>query len=271
MFNHYIHCKTNNISFYLMSDEWLFKYKIGWNDYFDYKNLFKYDNHIKMYSWQNTCKDYQLKDYKIAIKDLYIYNSVVKDKIACKTEELGLNNTDYGSIFIRRGDKLINESNLHNTEIYIDLLLHHYPECSTIFIQTDDYNCILDSERYLKGRNINIITLCDKNMRGVFLNNNYIDTTIDYNTEYMKSIKDDIIKYKKVIDMNPDEIYEHALEMIIGLDIVNHSKYCILDYQSNVSRFIKLSHSNNDNVIDINGNNMDMNRYACPAFHSSVL
>lgn len=73
---------------------------------------------------------------------------------------------------------------------------------------------------------------------------------------------------KPVTEMNRDEIFEHTLEMIIGLDIVFHSNFCILDYQSNVSRFIKLVHNNIDNVIDVHAPNLpiNMNSDKCPAF-----
>ena len=35
LINHYIYCKKNNINFIINSNEWLFKYKDGWEDYFE--------------------------------------------------------------------------------------------------------------------------------------------------------------------------------------------------------------------------------------------
>jgi hypothetical protein len=270
MFNHYLFCKDNNLLFCLKTDKWLFKYKKGWNDYFEYSHCIEGSVNTLLYGHGFIIKQYKIKDYKIAIDELYKYNSITKEKIHNTKVKLGLNSIDYGSIFIRRGDKLLSESILHPTERYIDLLLYKYPNCKTIFIQTDDYNCILDAEKYLKGRNINIITICNKDMRGVFVNNHSIDTRINSNIFYLNSIKDNIVNYKTLHQMNPDEIYEHTLEMIIGLDIVINSKYCVFDYQSNVSRFIKLAHVIPDNVFDIQGYDMDMNSLICPAYSSSI-
>jgi hypothetical protein len=70
--------------------------------------------------------------------------------------------------------------------------------------------------------------------------------------------------------MNTDEIYKHTLDMVIGIDILIYSKYCVLDYQSNVSRFIKLTHYHPENVIDVEGFDLDLEKEICPAFPESV-
>ena len=35
LINHYIYCKNNEINFIIDTDDWLFKYKDGWIDYFE--------------------------------------------------------------------------------------------------------------------------------------------------------------------------------------------------------------------------------------------
>jgi len=79
-------------------------------------------------------------------------------------------------------------------------------------------------------------------------------------------LKDKMTNNKSVEDMNNEEIKQHTLDMIIGIDIVKNSDYCILDYQSNVSRFIKLFHNNPKNVINIMdvNNDIDYNKKICP-------
>jgi hypothetical protein len=54
--------------------------------------------------------------------------------------------------------------------------------------------------------------------------------------------------------------------MLIGIDIVLNSKICVLDYESNVSRFIKLAHSNPNNVFDINKKVISLNTILFPAY-----
>jgi hypothetical protein len=67
--------------------------------------------------------------------------------------------------------------------------------------------------------------------------------------------------------MNNEEIYNHTLEMLIGIDIVLKSNIVVTDYSSNVARFIKLKHSNSDNVYDVisKSNNIDYNKMICPS------
>jgi hypothetical protein len=54
--------------------------------------------------------------------------------------------------------------------------------------------------------------------------------------------------------------------MIIGIDICSKSNICICDYQSNVSRFIKLFHNNPNNVYDIINEDIDYNKIQNPAY-----
>jgi len=60
--------------------------------------------------------------------------------------------------------------------------------------------------------------------------------------------------------------------MIIGLDIVFNSNICVTEYQSNVSRFIKLAHKNFDNVYNIMdpNNDIDINKKICLAHSGSM-
>ena len=56
--------------------------------------------------------------------------------------------------------------------------------------------------------------------------------------------------------------------MIIGIDIVLNSNISICEYSSNVSRFIKLSHKNSNNVYDVlnQDKDIDWNKTKCPSF-----
>ena len=84
--------------------------------------------------------------------------------------------------------------------------------------------------------------------------------------EYFESIRRDLEKVKPVNRMTHDEKYQHTLDMLNGIDIVLHSNICVLDNQSNVSRFINITHDNINNVFDIRFPNeiYDMNRTKCP-------
>ena len=275
--NHYIYCKNNNINFKLDTNNWLFKYKKGWDDYFkniDINNCNNYDN-IKYTKHEDILDNYSIKEYKDIISQVYIYNDITINKINEIKCNLGLFDKDYDSIFIRRGDKLISESEYIHAENYIKILLDKNPNCKKIFLQTDDYNCYLELEDYIKNNNLNIklLTLCDKNTKGFVVFNYHLNNIINSisnnisNKNYLES-NNELKLSKTVYDMDKNEIYNHTINMIIGIDIVSKSNICITDYKSNVGRFIKLLHKNSDNVYNILNlnNDIDYSKNHCPAW-----
>lgn len=280
--NHYIFCKKNKKNFIIHDKYWTFKYKNGWTDYFkDCSLYFTEDKDRQMQQCGHTTElgKYTLIDYKNIIREIYNYNDHVANLIQERKQKYNLIDNNYDSIFIRHGDKLIWESKLIPTTKYIELLLEKNPNCTTIYLQTDDYNCYLELQEYihLHQLNIRIICFCDPKYKGGMVMNRYniVNGLIpasqqndSRNQPYVSSHMSQYQTNKPVTEMNPDEIFEHTLEMIIGLDIVFHSKFCILDYQSNVSRFIKLAHNNMDNVIDVYAPDIpiNMNSNKCPAF-----
>ena len=68
--------------------------------------------------------------------------------------------------------------------------------------------------------------------------------------------------------MNEEEIYEHTINMIIGIDITLQSQICVCEYSSNVARFIKLAHHNSNNVYNIIKPDEDINwdSTLCPCY-----
>ena len=256
--NHLIYCKKHNISFRIDSTRWLFKYINGWTDYFQPFEL-TYNNHrpVKYIKHYQTAGDFPLYEYIHVIKEIYVYNDVVVSEIEKVKCGFNLQKNTYDAIFIRRGDKLVSESIYIPIEKYADLLLQKNPACETIFLQTDDYRAFIELEDYIKTRGLNIraITLCDPNIRGMVIFEHSLREKLQTTT-------------KMVTELNPEEMYKHTLDMLIGVDILLNSNICVCDYQSNVSRFVKLAHSNPNNVHDVMNptEDIDMNRVECPAF-----
>jgi hypothetical protein len=268
--NQYIYCKKNKINFKLNSDNWMYKYDKGWTDYFNNIELkFNDDNNIEYKKHKDIIQHFQLREYKNIINEIYIYNNNTLLKINEIKNKFNLIENEYSSIFIRRGDKLLYESIFLKSEQYIELLLKKDPNCKNIFIQTDDYNAYLDLKKYCKNNNlnINIYTLCLENMKGIMGCRLNMQTKFSENIEYFKSIKEELVKNKYVCEMNKYEILEHTINMIVGIDIVLKSKYCITDYQSNVSRFIKLAHNDYNNVFSVIDEDFYLNNIVCPAFY----
>ena len=268
--NHYLYCKKYNINYKTNSDNWPYKYKNGWTDYFQDVELKLNDintteNSNLIHTEPGCCnslEEFKVKDYVAIIPEYYKYKPEIQTIINKKKNDLGLINGDYGSIYIRRGDKLVDEINLIHTDKFIEKLLLKYPECKTIFLQTDDYNCFIDLQNYIKDNNLDIkpITLCPENRFGSVSNNVWMDKINDKlkdknkdknyaNKEYLEKIKSNLSK--TITEMTPDEIYEHTIELITSVDICINSKFCVCDYKSNVSRFIKVAHKNIMNVFDV--------------------
>ena len=265
--NHYLYCKKYKINYKTKSANFAYKYKNGWTDYFEHIELKlnndndNYNNNSQLTHTENGCctilEEFRLKDYINIIPEYYKYTPETKNIINNKKKELGLINGDYGCIYIRRGDKLVNEIDFTHTDKFIDKLLNKYPECKTIFLQTDDYNCFIDLQNYIKKHNLSIkpLTLCPENMFGSISNTSYMDkmknniSDIFSNKEYLDKIKSNLSK--PISEMTPEEKYNHTIELITSVDICINSKYCVCDYKSTVSKFIKLSHKNIMRVFDV--------------------
>jgi hypothetical protein len=274
--NHYLYCKNNNIKFIVNSDKWLFKYKNGWEDYFLNININEGLDLNNCFSHHQQIGDFSILDYKDAIKEIYIYNSTISTKINEIKKKISLN-FGYDAIFIRRGDKLSGESDFICTEEYIDVLLNKNPNCHSIFVQTDDYNCFLDVKNYVdeKKLNINVITLCNENTKGGMIIFNCNKAGIEWainkhekNKKYISSNIDNLRSITPIDKLNNEEIYQHTLDMLIGIQIVLEANVVICDYSSNVSRFIKIANKNSSNVFDVNhpDKDIDWNKTKCPAF-----
>jgi len=274
LLNHYIYCKENQKNLKINSDAWIYKYDKGWTDYFAPLELnFNKEEYIKK-GHHETLGEYKIIDYQNSINEVYVYNNYVTNEIKNKKNQLNLLPFKYDSIFIRRGDKLLDESSIIYEEDYLNLLLSINPNCKHIFIQTDDYNSFEKLKDIINKKNydIELYTLCETNEVGTMLTkdlkNRLINsnTNVDKNREYINNNNYNLTKSTE--EMTPDEIKEHTLKMIIGIEIVRSSNVCVLDYQSNVGRFIKLSHVNPNSVYDVETktNYLDYDKRICPAF-----
>jgi hypothetical protein len=296
--NHYLYCKKYNIGYETNSNNWQYKYKNGWTDYFE--NVFLDNDNIKQNNTKqkntnntktqtiNGCctilEQFPLRDYVSIISngEYYKYNATTQNHINKVKNDLGLVDGQYGSIYIRRGDKLVNEIKFIPSSKFVQLLIEKYPDCSVIFVQTDDYNSYLEVKDYIAKNNLNIkvLTLCPETNFGAIAHGGYTDQMVNDkvstlkegteilndNKEYLKKIKNNLAK--PIAEMTPDERYEHTMELITSVDICIKSKICVCDYKSNVSRFIKIAHRNFDAVFDVMGTDslISQDSLKCPGF-----
>jgi hypothetical protein len=274
-----MYAKNNNLNFSINTENWLFKYEKGWEDYLEpcLINTNPQINIIYHTKVNIVLEHYSLKEYKDIIPHIYRLNPIIKSKIHTIKTKYTLHDGNYASIFIRRGDKLLSESRYYPSEQYLSKLVELWPDCKTIFLQTDDYSSFIDLQEVIsrKKLDITLITLCDPNLRGIIVFDYFknilikddVNTIKEENKEYMKTVIDSLKKNKSVEEMNRTEIYEHMNTMLVGIDIVLSSKICICDYESNVGRFIKLAHPHFNNVHDINNTHVDLDKIICPAYN----
>ena len=93
------------------------------------------------------------------------------------------------------------------------------------------------------------------------------------NQPYIDKVRHINKKNKVIFDLNKEEMLEHMLTFLIGLDIVLNSNLCATDYSSNVARFIKLWKGETtftvfkgESAYHSAGEDMNMNIVRCPAY-----
>ena len=85
------------------------------------------------------------------------------------------------------------------------------------------------------------------------------------NQDFFKKNKNRFHESVSIENHSADEKRKHMSTFLVGIEIIcRYSVYCTSDFQSNVSRFIKLHHSNPQRVINI------LNQYPEPLDHDLI-
>lgn len=255
----YIYCRKNNKKLLIKDDKWNYTHTNGLADYFKPNDYYEICNepissNIVFYhaprigiGLKEIIHTHTLNDYRHTIKEFYILNNNIYTQLEKYKNKINLPK-EYNSIFVRCGDKLIYESKYYKCNYYIDYLLNLKTKCNNLFIHSDDNNVV---KQYIK-----------------YINDNKLDFNIYYITEEIdnggttvrSSLKHPMICSIKCVDeMNNIELKNHTEKMLCAIEIMKKSKNVILDYQSNVSRFIKLYFDCNVHTIFYN-NQLELNK-----------
>jgi hypothetical protein len=280
--NHYLYCKKYKINFSMQTTpSWPYTLKDGWIDYFeDVKLTYNIDSNTNTDENEkqiiNGCctilEQFPLSDYVAIIPEFYKYNDETKKHINKIKEQLDINNKEYGAVYIRRGDKLVDETKYIESKKFADMLINKMPDCKILFVQTDDYNSYIDIKNYIENdlkKGIKVLTTCPADRFGTIAHSGYTDKIVkndvdNSSKDYMNQIKDKLSK--PIAEMNIEERKEHTLELLTGIDICMNAKYVICDFKSNVSRFIKIAHRDFYSVFDVSDEYIDISEKKCPAF-----
>jgi len=298
MINHYLYAQINKHSFRLNTENWLFKAENGWTDYFlpiDFDPVVPSPQNVEtkeIHGHAKTLANYPMNLYRTIMPKIYRLNETLlaeieKNRMVFDQFRTSQNSSlEYGAIFVRRGDKLIEESLLVSAEHYLDYLLEIYPNVQTVFVQTDDYNVFLEllayQEKTPKIQHIQLYTLCKAHLKGgMVITKHYYDychdpafesnlqkIQIPKNRDYLQAHQENLKAFLPLEMQTPSEIREHTTDMLVGIDFLLKSKVCVTDYLSNVTRFIKFAHPKVDAVYDVlrRTNKLDMYITGCPAY-----
>ena len=252
---------------------WTFKSKLGWRDYFDSLELsdnnadgVKVTIDLSLYDSvgeYNPFKHrFKLKCYREMFSKLVVLNKELTDLMSQIMAANNLVPGEYDSILIRRGDKILCDSYIKPTVLYIEHLLAQNPK--TIFLQTDDYNSYLEMKEIIKYNNLDIklVCICPPWQRGVVTQKNvFTDLKNGIVNQYMqndnnKTYINNWLKTnnKTTEEFSPTEMREHVECAIVGMEICIQSRYLVLDFgSSNISRYLYIRHNNIENVISTDG------------------
>lgn len=268
---HILLAKKFNLEFYLDDSEWEFTNDKGWRDYFKSLQIYTEDTILKEPIYRISLTDdgnksfpsfidpsnyFTLNTYRDIFDEFIILKDSLQDKLRETINELSLKPGEYDCIMIRRGDKMFFESKYIPTEKYIDILIEK--NTSTIFVQTDDYRAYEEACKYIKDKypdkNIKVITLCLKWKTGTVCYKQSYDEIYQRinqteNKEYVFKMLDNPVK--PCDEFTSNEMKEHVEEMLIGFEICTKSRYMVIDFQSNVTRYLFIRNHNKENVISI--------------------
>jgi len=237
----YIFCRMHNAVLLYDDSQWKFKHALGLADYFvldESKIRFfniaqeKLDNVvIKCHNPGEIGPTFPLCEYRKAIKELYVMN----DDIRQKTHLLRKNFPEkYNAIFIRWGDKKI-EIKVSGRDIeverYVDTLQRVCGDNRHLFIHSDDHDavvCVLECMQRRNMQDFNVFFITGESERGGTL------ACEIYRHGYPNKTK------KSIEQMTIHELREHTEKMLVAVEVMGQAENVVLDYQSNVARFLKL-------------------------------
>jgi hypothetical protein len=212
----YIYAKKAGQHFFIEHDDnWRYKYKNGWHDYF--KTLKIYDPNIKYdkvekysHGQTGTIPEYTLGDYTACIKEVLVLNDELAKRVEEYIRSIG---GSYKAVYVRRGDKTVGLAKENDAISVGDIVkMGDISKNDKVFIMTDDYSVVEDIKAILPAENI--FTLTPQSSKG--------------------AIAEDIFA------MSPEKKKEHGEELFISFFVFVKASRGWTDNRSNIGRLHKI-------------------------------
>jgi hypothetical protein len=212
----YIYAKKTGQDFFIEhGDDWSYKYKDGWHDYF--KTLKMYDPKIP-YTEVHTCyhkhthgmPDYTLGDYTACVKEILVLKDELANRVQDYIDKIG---GPYKAIYVRRGDKTAGNAKENEPILVADLLKGtDISKEDKLFVKTDDYAVVEEAKKLLPAEHI--FTLTPQSSKGS--------------------------DAEEIFALSPEKRKEHAEELFISFFVLVRASRAWTDNRSNLGRLHKL-------------------------------
>ncbi len=251
------------IPFYLDNTHWPYKVEKGWHDYFRTLedapkfNLPYLKPRVVHHIEQSQEPDFTLHEYRNLSIEIFKLHPHLIERAYRIIEKMAGN---YIAIFVRRGDKLIEEAPF----IPVESILAEIPHTkdTRFFIQTDDYTVVEEFKAIHPEHLIHYTVPHHK--RGQYLHRGFIVND--------RGINKHISSVVPLLEQPKSRILEETEEMLVGLTVCYSAPQCWTDKTSNVGRFLKLMSP--DKVHFYPGDfDVDFNQVNCPSnmYHEKPL
>lgn len=227
----YLTAKSLRIPFYVEDRGWPYTHTRGWRDYFrslEPPPAIMLNPRRVTHITQGSEPHFQLREYVDACRDIFKLQPHLTERIKNIISRM---NGNYIAVFVRRGDKLIEESKFIPVA---DILakIPHTPD-TVFFVQSDDYTVVEEFQALHPPDKI--VSTVPPTKRGSYHARRFIDS--ETKNPYKQSIV-------PLLEQSKQQIQVETEEMLVGIGVCLMAPDCWTDFTSNVGRFIKLAGRN---------------------------
>lgn len=223
----FLTARALRVPFYVEDRGWPYTHRFGWRDYFrslEPPPAVMLNPRRVTHITQGSEPHYKLREYVEACREIFKLQPHLAQRAHAIASQM---NGNYVAVFVRRGDKLIEEAKY----ISISDILAKIPHTSatTFFVQTDDYT-VVEEFRSLHPAN-KVFSTVPSTKRGSYHARWFLER--ERNNPHIGSIV-------PLLEQTPQQIQTETEEMLVGISVCLMAPECWTDFTSNVGRFIKL-------------------------------